>query len=98
MLDWKPGRPSADAIELTGRVDDLVASMNGLAFRDGVELTGAADGELIKHGQRGAPRRVIPVVKSDSAGTPSVKVGEVSATHVRLFASAAATVDLTFVL
>lgn len=99
MLSWSESdQPPRDLQDLWVRISRLVRSMKDLAFRDGVMVSAAAAGDLVAHGQRSAPRRVIPVLNSATSGTPTVKVGEINATHVRLFASTVAVVDLVFVL
>lgn len=99
MKDWSESdAPPTVVGELWKRVSRYVRSARDFGFKDDVAVSSAAAGVLVAHGQRSTPRRVIPVLNSATSGTPTVKVGEVNATHVRLYASAAAVVDLVFVL
>lgn len=95
MIDWAETPVPKDLPQLWDRLNRLVRSLPDWTFV-GWQFTGAEDGELVAHGGRSVPRRVLFEVVDSVTPTPVILVGEKTATHVRLFASAEMGANLVF--
>ncbi len=101
MFDWVPSQRPGDVGQLFDQLVRLVRSMldpkliTVLPDSTAITLTALAGGQLIPHGGRQVPKLVNAQVVGGSASTAIVTVGERTATHVRLYATAACQVHLT---
>jgi hypothetical protein len=94
-LAWESTAPR-DVKALFDRLTTLFAGLGDQIrlVRSGVDLTGAASGEFVAHSLGFKPKAVSVQKTGDASSTAHVTVGERTDTHVRLYASAACTVDV----
>jgi hypothetical protein len=97
LLDWND-QPPGGLLDAWRRIARLVHSIQDVKVIENVSLTNAAEGQLIAHHAKRAPRSVLYVLTGDAASTAIVTLGVIDATHVRMYASANCTVDLLVVL
>jgi hypothetical protein len=95
MLDWNPN-PAPDITELHRRISRLVMSIADTKTVRNVPLEIGEN--LVAHGVRTRPSAVFVQLVGDAAGEAITTRGEIGATHVRIYSTAVATVDLLVVL
>lgn len=96
MKDFTESPEPTDVAQLWARLCRYVRSVPDFNFV-GHELTGSADGEWVAHGGRSVPKRVFFEIVDASTPDPVVLVGDRTATHVQLFASAEMGVNAMYV-
>lgn len=96
MLDWSRNTVATTFEALTKRIDRLVDSLGdqGRKFATAYALSAGADGQLVPHGQRFAPRGVTHQLVGSSPSTAVVTVGEIGPQYVRIYTTANCTADL----
>lgn len=103
-LDWG-NQPPESLGDLFARLVRLVASVQDVKLikrlpdASPILLTAGAVGTLVPHGEtRKAPKSVVVQLVGDGPSTAVTTVGEITATHVRIFSTATVQVELAVYL